>query len=364
MGYVAVKGGAGAIAAAEELVKYFRVKGGSDPVAVRQIQDQFRLAVDKVMGEAGLYAPFYAALAIKQAEGDLVEASFILRAFCSSQPRQYYSVVANTGEMEVIRRISASFKDIPGGQILGPTRDYTQRLLDFELAGESRGHVEQFLSSYLKDINLSGRAAPATFPKVVDLLRAEGLLDEESTQPEEEIFDITRDAVTFPAPRTARLQAMARAETGGLMAIAYSSMRGYGNVHPNLGELRVGYLPLKIRHPEMEGEVYVGRVLVTETEVITRFAAGEDGMPRFTMGYGLCFGHNEIKAISMAVLDRAMRSPAPGSPAGDQEFVLYHTDGIEASGFSAHWKLPHYVTFQADLEQLRAAQDRQRKGEA
>ena len=36
--------------------------------------------------------------------------------------------------MVVERRISAIFKDLPGGQILGPTFDYTHRLLDFELA--------------------------------------------------------------------------------------------------------------------------------------------------------------------------------------------------------------------------------------
>lgn len=363
MGYVAVKGGREAIAAAEELVKYFRLKGGSEPLKVEQIRDQLRLAVDRVMGEAGLYAPFHAALAVKQAEGDLVEASFILRAFCSSQPRRYYSVIADTREMEIVRRISAAFKEIPGGQFLGPTRDYTLRLLDFNLAGEGREQAEKFLASYLKDISLPGRDLPATFPKVVDLLRAEGLLEEESAQPEEEIFDITREALTFPAPRTARLQALARGETGGLMALAYSSIRGYGNVHPHLGELRVGYLPLKIRHPETGDKVYVGKVLVTEAEVITRFSAGEDGVPRFTLGYGLCFGHNEVKAISMAILDRAMRTPAPEAPAQDQEFVLYHTDGIEASGFTAHWKLPHYVDFQADLQRLRSARRRQGEGE-
>ncbi len=354
MGYVAVKGGAGAIAAAEELVKYFRLKGRSEPLAAQQIQDQLRLAVDKVMGEAGLYAPFLAALAVKQAEGDLIEASFILRAFCSSQPRRYYTAPAGTGEMEIIRRISAAFKDIPGGQVLGPTRDYTQRLLDFSLAEESREHVEDFLEKFLKDVK---PAADFTFPKVIDLLRAEGLLDDEGG-PAEELFDITREAVSFPAPRSARLQAMARAETGGLMALAYSSMRGYGSAHPHLGELRVGYLPLKIIHPELKEEVFVGRVLVTEAELITRFAAGEDEQPRFTLGYGLCFGHNELKAISMALLDRTMRAPVPGSPAEDQEFVIYHTDGIEASGFSAHWKLPHYVDFQADLQRLRSAGSR------
>ena len=36
---------------------------------------------------------------------------------------------------DTVRRISATFKDVPGGQLLGRTRDYTQRLLDFSLLG-------------------------------------------------------------------------------------------------------------------------------------------------------------------------------------------------------------------------------------
>jgi alpha-D-ribose 1-methylphosphonate 5-triphosphate synthase subunit PhnI len=81
-----------------------------------------------------------------------------------------------------------------------------------------------------------------------------------------------------------------------------------------------------------------------------------DGRPRFSLGYGLCFGHNETKAISMAVLDRALSGPARTAPSEDQEFVLTHVDGIESMGFCNHYKLPHYVTFQSELDRLRAVQ--------
>jgi alpha-D-ribose 1-methylphosphonate 5-triphosphate synthase subunit PhnI len=57
----------------------------------------------------------------------------------------------------------------------------------------------------------------------------------------------------------------------------------------------------------------------------------------------------------MGILDRAMRSPEYGAPANDAEFVLYHTEGIEAMGFTNHLKLPHYVTFQASLSNVREA---------
>lgn len=358
MGYVPVKGGREAIEAAEELVRYFRVRNGSAPLAAEQIQDQMRLAVDRVMGEGGLYAPFHAAVALKQAEGDTVEASFVLRAYRSTLPRIGYSTVTDTREMTVIRRISAAFKDVPGGQVLGPTRDYSLRLLDLELAEEDNRQIEAFLARYRP--RPDGGERPRSFPKVVDMLRAEGLLAEYATKPEPDaIPDLTRQPLTFPASRPVRLQSMARSETGGLMTLAYSSMRGYGNVHPTLGELRVGYVPVSVPHRHRAGStVTIGRVLVTEAEIIARMDETEaETRPRFTLGYGLCFGHNEIKAISMAVLDRTMQNAAGAAPAEDEEFVLYHADGIEASGFTAHWKLPHYVTFQSVLDRLRRMQD-------
>ena len=40
-------------------------------------------------------------------------------------------------------------------------------------------------------------------------------------------------------------------------------------------------------------------------------------------------------------------------PAQDPEFVLYHADNVEASGFVQHLKLPHYVDFQSELDMVR-----------
>ena len=41
------------------------------------------------------------------------------------------------------------------------------------------------------------------------------------------------------------------------------------------------------------------------------------------------------------------------SPAQMEEFVLSHSDSLEASGFVQHLKLPHYVDFQSELELVR-----------
>lgn len=360
MGYVAVKGGNRAIEEACQLFAYERSKGASAPLGVDQIRDQLYLAVDRIMGEGGLYAPELTALAFKQAAGDSFEAAFMLRAFRATQQRLGYSLAAGTENMRVVRRISSAFKDIPGGQILGATSDYTLRLIDFDLLSDNEARRRAFRERIFRDLP-QGIEIPATFPKVIGLLRREGLLEDELAveQKEESIADITRQPLTFPASRSASLQALARGETGGLLALAYSSMRGYGNIHPTLGELRVGYLPLTTRHP-VSGKPYViGEVKVTEAEVLARME-GNDGMPKFSLGYGFCFGQNEIKAISMAILDRSTRTKDPKSPAEDQEFVLYHTDGIEAMGFCNHWKLPHYVDFLSDLDRLRKSQENAR----
>lgn len=355
MAYVAVKGGREAIENAARAFRYEQIKGESKPVDVAQIREQLHLAVDRVMGEGALYAPDFAALAIKQTSGDLLEASFMLRAFCTTQPRLGYSLPQSAGSMRVTRRISAAFKDIPGGQVLGATGDYILRLLDFDLAEEDCDEHKKIMQQMLSDY-ADAETLPDTFPKVIDFLSEEGLLVRD-VKKENEIFDVTRESLSFPAPRSAALQSMARAETGGLLSLAYSNMRGFGMVHPTVGELRVGYMPVYVANPYTESEEFIGEVKVTEAEIISEYRQKSDSKPMFTLGYGLCFGHNETKAISMAVLDRSTQSDEVSTPSEDQEFVLLHTDGIESVGFCNHFKLPHYVTFQSALDRLRKSQE-------
>jgi len=377
MGYVAVKGGTQAVLNAEELVEYFRLKGGSEPISVRQIQDQMRLGVDRAMSEGAIYAPELAALALKQSEGDSLEASFLLRAYRSTVPRIDYSLPAEGVRMRLLRHISATFKDIPGGQLLGPSRDYHLRLLNTLLKQESSESVQQYLSHVEEKANIAGKSQeprtgsaqdtiptkdPIQFPKVIESMRAQGILSEppsqEQAEADSEPYDITRQALTFPAPRSARLQVLAQADAGSILSFAYSSVRGYGDVHPTLGELRVGYLPIEVAHPLTGEPVEIGEILATECEMVSRVQADEQrvtGLPRFGLGYGFCFGQSESKAMSMSMLDRVLSAAkeggvqGEGGPVANEEFVLLHVDGVEASGFTAHYKLPHYVSFQSDI---------------
>ncbi|MEC0089069.1 carbon-phosphorus lyase complex subunit PhnI [Paenibacillus macquariensis] len=363
MAYVAVRGGQQAIKEAEKLLHYYRLKDGEQPITINQIRTQMRLAVDKAMSEGSLYDPDLAALALKQAEGDAIEASFLLRAFRSTLPRQAYTDAIDTSKMEIVRRISATFKEVPGGQYLGPTRDYTKRLLRMELMEETEAEAKATISEFLENLNLNAEEVESgqvpTFPRVINLLKEEGLIHV-PTQGERNtdgsVDDITRDALSFPTSRAVRLQAMTRGETGALLAFAYSSVRGYGDVHPTIGELRVGYVPVYMPHPIYPEEtIALGRILVTEAEIVVRQQdENVSGAAQFAVGYGLCFGHNEDKAISMGILDQTMVAENPASPAQDEEFVLYHIDGIESSGFISHFKLPHYVDFQAELQRVRS----------
>jgi len=330
---------------------------------VSQIQGRLRLSVDQVMGEGGLYAPELAALAIRQSDGDLIAASFLIRAYRSTLPRIGYSETSDTRDMFVLRRISSAFKEIPGRQILGPSIDYTERLLDFE----ERDVVDDADAD--REFGAEKSDIPK-FKKVSELLRGNGLLEDVSADDEtsddacDEPCDITRESIRFPAPRSARLQTLARGETGAMLALAYSSLRGYGSVHPTIAELRVGHVSLRIKHPYTGNDVSVGDVLVTECEgILSGVGATEiTADNRFSLGYGLVFGQNEKKAISMSILDGTMRVSEPKTPAEDQEFVLYHIDGIDAMGFVEHLKLPHYVTFQSSLDRIRAVKN-ERAGE-
>ena len=358
MGYTAVKGGEEAIKAAERL-EYAAAEGSG--LTVEAVEKGLKHAVDAVMSEAGLYAPALAARAVAEAQGDLAEAAFLLRAYRSTLPRVGYTAPADTSEMRLVRRVSSAFKDVPGGQILGPTRDYSQRLL-----GLRREETPQLDGTPNGAANAGG---DGDLPRITDLLREAGLVAERRPEESGEPFDLTREALRVPAPRSGRLQSLARGEAGAMSALAYSSLRGFGAVHPTLAEFRVGHLPLRVEHPHLGEEVEIGEVLCTEVEAVGReMGYGGEGDAEeeaaMSLGYGLVFGRGERKAISMAILDAAIRAGAeraegPAGPAEDEEFVLYHTDGIEATGFVEHLKLPHYVTFQSSLDRLREVQ---RKG--
>jgi alpha-D-ribose 1-methylphosphonate 5-triphosphate synthase subunit PhnI len=350
--YVAVKGGEAAIAAAHELLAKQRRGAPEVPeLTSTQIREQLTLAVDRVMCEGSVYDPDLAALAIKQARGDLIEAIFLLRAYRTTLPRFGVSVAIDTSSMEIRRRISATFKDLPGGQILGPTFDYTHRLLDPELL-----EAAPVARPQQADPGDDGAVA-----RVTALLGGQGLIEANAKgDSQAPVGDLTRDPLAFPADRDLRLQALARGDEGFLLALGYSTQRGYGRTHPFAGEIRMGEVEVVFKPEELGFAVSLGAIILTECEMVNQFKGSADNAPQFTRGYGLTFGHSERKAMSMALVDRALRQGELGeeavAPAQDEEFVLSHCDNVQATGFVEHLKLPHYVDFQSELQNVRRLQ--------
>jgi alpha-D-ribose 1-methylphosphonate 5-triphosphate synthase subunit PhnI len=345
--YVAVKGGERAIENAHRLLAHER--RGDRAVAeisLAQISEQLSLGVDRVMTEGSLYDRDLAALAIKQARGDLIEAIFLVRAFRATLPRFGATEPVDTGSMQVRRRISSTFKDIPGGQVLGPTFDYTHRLLDPQLA--EGGAPEAPVT-----------AEPlAGMPRVTDILGRDGLI-EPSPQADADtpVGDLTREPLSFPAERDLRLQNLARADEGFLLALGYSTQRGYGRSHPFAGEIRFGEVEVEFFAEDAGFAVPLGAIAMTECQMVNQFKGSATEAPCFTRGYGLAFGQSERKTMSMALVDRSLRARELGeevrAPAQDEEFVMSHSDNVQATGFVEHLKLPHYVDFQSELGLLR-----------
>jgi alpha-D-ribose 1-methylphosphonate 5-triphosphate synthase subunit PhnI len=346
--YVAVKGGEAAIRNAHSLLADRR-RGDRSVPALRldQIVEQLALGVDRVMSEGSLYDRELAALAIVQARGDMIEAIFLVRAYRTTLPRFGYTRAIDTGAMLVERRVSATYKDLPGGQLLGPTFDYTHRLLDPELAAGA-------------DVAepLRRETEAQAMPRVSAILAREGLIEPDGDMPQDHVpGDITREPLEFPMARDIRLQALSRGDEGFLLALGYSTQRGYARNHPFVGEIRIGEVELELVVPELPFAVPLGTVRVTECQMVNQFKGSAKAPPQFTRGYGLVFGQSERKAMAMALCDRALRATELGedvvAAAQDEEFVISHSDNVQATGFVEHLKLPHYVDFQAELDLVR-----------
>ncbi|GAA3649033.1 carbon-phosphorus lyase complex subunit PhnI [Microbacterium marinilacus] len=348
--YVAVKGGEKAIANAHALLAQRGRGGDAEPIAWRGVRDQLGVLVSRVMAEGSLYDPDLAAKALLQAQGDVLEAVTLLRSYRTTLPRFGTTAALDTSGLPAERRISATFKDVPGGQQLGATFDYTHRLLADDIPAP--------------EVPTDGVPDEQPMPRITDLLGVDALIepdrvpaDGEAEWTDPEPADLTREPTVFPMSRAERLQALTRGDEGFLLSLGYSTQRGFGRTHPFAGEVRVGEVEVFFDAPELGFEVPIGRLEVTECQMVNQFVGSADRPPQFTRGYGLVFGRAERKAMSMSLVDRALRAEEFGerrvSPAQDEEFVVSHADNVQATGFVEHLKLPHYVDFQGELVLIR-----------
>ncbi|HEY4027529.1 MAG TPA: carbon-phosphorus lyase complex subunit PhnI [Candidatus Dormibacteraeota bacterium] len=343
MGYTTVRDRDGAVAAAARLAASRHDAGGGD------WGERLPLLVDQVMAEAGVYEPRVAALAMDQAAGDVARACSLIRAWSAVLPR-LGCVTADAAELRVERRITPGFAEPAGGQYLGASLDYAQRLLDLGSGGEDAPPEVEPDGEAPRDL-------PAAFPPARRGLDREGLLA--PPEPRAEPVDLVREQGDRTR-RGALLALLARADTGAATALAYSAVRGFAALQdPTVVELRSGHLPVTVPHPD-GGQVEVGEVPATVVELVLYRMHGGVPDARLTLGVGATPGRLERRAIAAALLDAtttraAADPPARLAPCEDAEFLSIVLDAQEAVGFVEHLKLPHHVTFTSDLDRIRSA---------
>ncbi|MEM9785878.1 MAG: carbon-phosphorus lyase complex subunit PhnI [Pseudomonadota bacterium] len=347
MAYVATRGGERAIEQSQRL--YREEMGEITAERVDQIRRAMPYLIDRVIGEASLYDEDLAALALAQTGGELYEAVLLLRSWHTTQPRLAVAEPVTQERLFTHRRISAAFKDIPGGQILGPTLDYAHRILATEVLSDKAYTPEP--------VEPAAKPSPAHQPSVAAWQAENELLTAATpdTTAGNDIPDITREPLLFPSKRAHTLQSLARAETGGVLALGYAAQRGYGQAHPTVNELRLAEGEIMVQHPR--GTTFsAGRVKISQAEVVNKKGT------QLELGFAATFGWNEVKVIAAATLDLNSDGAEKGS-ATEEEFFLYHTEGVESSGFCIHFKLPHYVTFQSSLDAMRDAKKKRAANE-
>ena len=352
MGYTTVADRSEAVDAAAALAAPAPLGDASD--AVTMLLHTYPLLIDHVGAEAGVVEPLLCARALHQAQGDLVRAVSLVRAWAATLPR-LSSVRLTLDQLRTERRITPAFSQPRGGQYLGASLDYAQRLLDLGDSAPVEPTVRESAPA-----QLNGAIAPHAFPRAAETLETEGLIAEaEPVQP----ADITRTKGL--AGRSTLMQLLSRGETGTMTALAYTAIRGYGQRQdPTLMELRFGFLPVRLERPEGD-TVTIGEIPATVAEISLYRLHDESGADaHFTLGVGATPGRVERRAIAAAMLDAgcaraASDPPRARRPSDDEEFIRIAIDGQEASGFVEHLKLPHYVTFTSDLDRVRAARNRQ-----
>ena len=121
---------------------------------------------------------------------------------------------------------------------------------------------------------------------------------------------------SFPPRATRGCRTWRAATRAFCSALGYSTQRGYGRNHPvrRRNPLRRG------RGRDFVAETRLRRrrsatITLTECQMVNQFKGGDGEPPHFTRGYGLAFGQSERKAMSMALVDRALRADELGEDA-------------------------------------------------
>ena len=121
--------------------------------------------------------------------------------------------------------------------------------------------------------------------------------------------DITREPLEFPMQRDTRLQALSRGDEGFLLALAYSTQRGYARSHPFVGEIRIGEVEVELDVAEL---ALPGQRSAASASPNARWSTSSRVRPRrrrsSPAATGWSSASRERKAMAMALCDRALRA--------------------------------------------------------
>lgn len=345
MSYTSYKEDASAVAAAQRLASERRKPGAPGDLAA-----QMPLLLDQIQGEAGLFAPALAERALNQTNGELGRAVGLLRAWGAVLPRLATPTLGED-DVRVVRRLTPTFRNPEDGQYLGVSPDHAPRLLQTDDAPEAEQTLVEQPAAEPTDAPHTPQ--PLEFSRAVTDLEASGV--------------IAHGTGAHSGPRSALLAALAQGDTGALTTGAYAVMRTFGNQRePLIGELRTGYVPVQVIHPDLGIQITLGEVPVCTTELIVerRHAPDAQDSPvgRFYLGIGATIGHVERRSISAALLDATCHRDNVEDDVGlgmlaDPELLTPMLDGAAACGQVEHLKLPHHVQFQSKLNPAAYADD-------
>ena len=164
--------------------------------------------LDQVCAEAGVWAPDAASRALVQAHGDIARAVTLVRVWAATLPDLALEAPTEA-DIHVVRRVSAAFQEVAGGQWLGDAPDLDHRLLDWA--------DDTSASPFAPSEEMVGSAASPPIPTRAEVPRIAALLDSvpvEVPPSGVEGDDPTRVPLVFPAQRESVLAALARADAG------------------------------------------------------------------------------------------------------------------------------------------------------
>lgn len=328
---------------------------------------------EQVCAEAGLWAPDVARRAIGQAGGDIPRAVALLKVWAAALPHVEAEPVADA-DIRLVRRLSAAYADVPGGQWLGYAPELASRLLEWDDPGRERAARDgaddgdaptDAEGDHLPDdeaapgaagaASLSTVAAQRDAPSRAGTPRVRTLLSDvpvASTPQDGPGEDPALSTPVAPFSRATRLGVLARGETASLVTLAALVLAGRREAV--LAELTTAAVTVRIAHPRTAEPCAVAEVPVVEADAVVDSEVA--GRPGFVVGWGASLGSIERRAISLALLDAAMQSEG-GLEVPltlDEQTVTAATDGSANNGFVEHLRLPHYASFASATTQARA----------